>query len=89
MWLGLDDGLAAVAVTEIALHVNHKVARVWIFAAIDAPSWIANDLEYIEAWAKAEGCTELEMSGRLGWQRRLPGWRAREVVMTKELQDGR
>jgi len=72
-------------VTEIALYPRRKVCRVWLFAAVDAPAWIAGRLENIEAWAKAEGCSEIEMSGRLGWRKRLPGWAVREVMMTKEL----
>ena len=85
LWIGIDDGLKAVAVTQICVYPRRKVARVWIFAAEDAPSWIAGDLMHIEAWAKAEGCSEIEMSGRLGWRKRLPGWGVREVLMTKEL----
>lgn len=88
LWLGIDDGLKAVAVTEICVYPQKKIARVWIFAAEDAPSWIENDLGHIKAWARAEGCSELEMSGRLGWRRRLPGWGVREVLMTKELGNG-
>lgn len=85
LWIGIDDGLAAVMVTEVCVYPRRKVARVWIFAAIDAPSWIENDFGHLEAWAKAEGCSEIEMSGRLGWRKRLPGWDVREVLMTKEL----
>lgn len=89
LWVGLGpSGLEAVAVTEIAAYPGAKVARVWIFSATDAPDWIANHLGAIEEWARAEGCEQLEMSGRLGWQRRLPGWSAREIIMTKELGNG-
>ena len=34
-------------------------------------------------WGKAHGCTQMTLSGRLGWQRALKnhGWRVSGVVM--------
>ena len=39
----------------------------------------------IEEWARANGCTAMEMCGRRGWERKLKGWRATHVEMSKEL----
>jgi hypothetical protein len=36
-------------------------------------------------YARAEGCAQIEICGRPGWQRRLAGYRAVKVVIRKSL----
>jgi hypothetical protein len=86
LWLGVGiDGLEMVAVTEIQLWPGFKVARIWLLAGENIEAWIADGLPTLEAWARAEGCREIEEDGRGGWARRLPGWSVARVIMRKGL----
>ena len=45
---------------------------------LDAAPWL-------EKQARAAGCHEVEIYGRKGWERRLPEWDHRGVILRKEL----
>lgn len=38
-----------------------------------------------EQWAKSHGCTRVEIVGRRGWLRSMPGYREAFTVLVKEL----
>lgn len=42
-------------------------------------------LEHIEAWGKSVGCKRIRLTGRPGWERRLPGWTVTSKLECKEL----
>ena len=90
LWCGVGPaGLEMVAVTEIRKQPRIKTMRVWLLAGSDAPGWIVDRLSAIEEWARNAGCSRLDMLGRKGWLRRLPGWSHSHVVMSKEIAHGR
>ena len=39
----------------------------------------------LESYARAEDCARIEIAGRPGWLRRLPGYRLAKIVIAKEL----
>jgi hypothetical protein len=41
--------------------------------------------EFVQAWAKSEGCTQIEIIGRPGWARALGTGRAVATIFRKEL----
>lgn len=47
--------------------------------------WLTQCLGELEAQAKAIGITRIEIEGRRGWKRVLPGYRETRVVMEKVL----
>jgi hypothetical protein len=57
--------------------------------------WLAggdlNELkQYLPAadnYARAQGCTAVKIEGRAGWEKVLPGYTKRRVILTKELTD--
>lgn len=44
-------------------------------------------LPFIELWAKRCGMAEVEIIGRLGWERLLPDYKLRSILLTKDLSD--
>jgi hypothetical protein len=47
--------------------------------------WLAQCLAELEAQAKAMGAIRLELEGRPGWRRVLPGYREVRTVLAKDL----
>ena len=87
LWCGIERGaIAIIMVTEIRKQPRLKAMRIWLMAGSDAAQWIAARSAAIEEWAAKSGCSRLEMVGRKGWLRRLPGWSPTNVVMSKELR---
>jgi hypothetical protein len=48
-----------------------RVCRIWL-AGGDMAELTTEMLPQVEAWAKANGCTRMEIVGRKGWKRVLP-----------------
>jgi hypothetical protein len=42
-------------------------------------------IEKIEDYARAEGCSTVRVVGRKGWKRMLTDYRARRVILEKEI----
>ena len=58
-------------VTEILDFPLMRVCRIWL-AGGDMAELTTEMLPQVEAWAKANGCTRMEIVGRKGWKRVLP-----------------
>lgn len=43
-------------------------------------------MDEIEDWAKQKGCKQMHFTGRKGWARRLPDYKAIAIVMQKEIK---
>lgn len=74
-----------VAVTEIVLYPQKKVLHVFLYGGE-----LDQALEMIDsaaAWAKTQGCDNMTLSGRLGWQRVLGkhGFKPLLVTMEREI----
>jgi hypothetical protein len=87
---GLHTGehIAGVVVTEIYTAYRGQACRIW--AAVGTAESSAKDetlLLYaaIEKWARELGCVSMEIVGRKGWLRWLPGYEQTAVVMEKQL----
>lgn len=75
----------AVAITEINQSPQKRTCRIWLAAGeMDA---LVKLTERIEGWAKDEGCDQMALVGRKGWERFAPrhGWQYHATVMAKEL----
>lgn len=89
---GLHTGerIAGVVVTEVFTTPRGQQCRIW--AAVGTHENSAKDetlLLYaaIEKWAREIGCVAIEIWGRKGWLRWLPGYRQTAVVLEKELHE--
>lgn len=62
-----------------------QVLFIEICAGREMDRWLEPCLADLEAQAKAIGIVAIEIEGRRGWKRMLPGYREVRVVMEKEL----
>lgn len=89
LWVLWDDRQAKVrgaGVTEICIYPRAKTCICRLFSADDdmRAQWLPK-LGVIEEWAKAKGCDAVEVIGRPGWRRILPGYRQCHVTLRKDL----
>jgi hypothetical protein len=91
LWILARDGaIVGALVTEILRWPRRTVCRLVLAGAEDGlrDEWLAWR-GALEAWARAEGCTAMEIYGRPGWARLVPEARKRVVLewdLTKKEQ---
>jgi hypothetical protein len=73
----------AAGITAIELRPCVKVLVIFAYSGRLVSDW-QDILAAVEGWAKAEGCSAVEIQGRRGWERMLPGYR-RLTLLRKEL----
>jgi hypothetical protein len=73
-----------VVITRIENFHETRWGLVWI-AAGDGLEHVPPMLVEIEKWFRAMGCGRSEIAGRKGWQRVLPDYEFKAVVLSKEL----
>lgn len=85
LWLArAGDRLIGAVVTELRSYPRQRRCRYLLLAGEDFDRW-QHLQQDIEDWARANACTAMEMCGRRGWERKLSGWRATHVEMSKEI----
>lgn len=85
LWLAVDSPLIyAVVVTKLTKGPSGLWCSVIAAAGTDMDKW-KHLMRDIEAYARAEGCNELRLSGRPGWARVLPDFEMRYVTLGKRL----
>jgi hypothetical protein len=80
--LQIWPGKKGCAVTEIITYPRKKVLHVFLYGgeldeAVDM-------IDSAEAWGRAQGCSGLTLSGRMGWQRALAEHGFKPVLITLE-----
>jgi hypothetical protein len=90
LWLAWDgQTVHAAAVTMLAATEWRKVCEIIACGGKGMrPPWGQGWLhliEKIEDYARAEGCSAVRIVGRKGWQRMLTDYRARRVILEKEI----
>ena len=86
LWLAVENrnDIIAAAVTELHATEWRKVCVIVACGGKDMTRWIEL-IEEIEKFAQAEGCSRTRIVGRKGWERVLPGYRTRRIVLDKDL----
>jgi hypothetical protein len=86
LWLMVEDrnNILAACVTELHATEWRKVCVIVACGGKDMDRWIEL-IEEIEKFAKAEGCSRVRIVGRKGWERVLPNYRTRRIVLDKDL----
>jgi hypothetical protein len=84
MQLWIAEPLQLACLTEVILYPHQRWCRVAFAAGRDLRLCRAG-LALIEAWARAKGCVGVEIEGRAGWVRALPGYSCAQVILRKEL----
>jgi hypothetical protein len=67
------DEIVACGVTTITSYPNRKICAMPFVGGTKMREWIKAE-PLIIAWAKAQGCTQLEGYCRPGWKKVLPHW---------------
>jgi hypothetical protein len=82
LWLHVPP--TAACVTEVVDYPHARWCRIAFLAGEDL-ELCRSGIGRIEAWARAQGCAGMEIEGRAGWQRVLPGYARDDVILRKEL----
>ncbi|MGI9306715.1 MAG: hypothetical protein ACR2P5_05360 [Gammaproteobacteria bacterium] len=86
LWLIHYEGYIGALVTEIvSWPTGLKVARFVLAGGRGSKLWMQL-LPFFEEYGRNNGCRILEISGRPGWEKRLPnGWNKLAVEMEKDI----
>ena len=84
LWVHSTDqqSIDGALVTSLILTDAGKVCFIVAFSGHRA---MMQDLAMIEAFARAEGCVSIRLHGRKGWQRILPNYQLKAVVLERSL----
>lgn len=83
-WAVLDEAgeARALVLGGFVQFPRMKVLRIHSCVGIGRKAWVSL-LSEIEAFAKAQGCEQVEVICRKGWARELPDYRLTHVVMVR------
>lgn len=86
LW-GYQQGeeVKGIGVTEICEHHTGRFLRVMAIAG-DLDPVLPEIAGLVERWARDMGCVAMEINGRRGWVRVLPGYKLRAYVIEKDLR---
>ncbi|MBA4275100.1 MAG: hypothetical protein C0436_05545 [Alphaproteobacteria bacterium] len=69
LWVLADTEIEGVLITEISMYPKISIARVRHYSGPMSQPIYTMISEVVSAWAKAQGCSKLELWGRPGWER--------------------
>ncbi len=87
LWLAVrDHEVLGVVLTSIEQYPLKKVCSIDICTGSDLDEWIGN-LPIIEQWAQSNGCQEMFMMARVGYERKLKefNYQKTHVFLQKDL----
>lgn len=87
LWVAIDDGQVVAAMTvEFFFYPRDKVCRVVTMGGERMMEWLTSDtIKKFEDWAKEEGCSYIDVYGRRGWKKVLPGYEEDCVLLRKQI----
>jgi hypothetical protein len=85
LWAYHDGEFRAVVATRIYTNAVGRVCQLYICIGHDVSELLEGGYLQIERWARDIGCYAMEIVGRKGWLRALPGFAEKAVVMEKRL----
>jgi len=85
LWAIHDGDIHAVMTTQIINYPQLKVVNIFTVTGKQAETWLDLLIETVTAWAKQQGCTAMEFTGRKGWEKLLnkKGFGNTQITMTK------
>lgn len=85
LWSYYDgERYRGVIATRILPMSQGPLCSIWVCYGIDAFE-LSGMYQVIEDWARSQNCYGIEIVGRAGWERKLPGFRRTAVVLEKRL----
>jgi hypothetical protein len=85
LWIVWDgERILAAVVTTISIANDRKLCTIVACGGEQRTRWL-HLLEQIEAYARDEGCAAMVIVGRCGWERELPQYKRRSVILERTL----
>lgn len=85
LWLASDGTrIEAAATTQLCNENGRRLCVIVACGGENRSRWLPL-IAGIEDFARREGCSEMRIYGRKGWTRALSDYRARYVILTKDL----
>lgn len=86
LWVAYEEeqDIQVALVTQILIYPQHRACLLLFLGGKDRKNWLEL-LPYIEVWARQNGCTQMEIYGRKGWQKDLPSYQTDEIVYRKRI----
>jgi hypothetical protein len=88
LWLVKEphtNEIVAVITLDFAYYIKHKIGRVVTCAGYRMNEWLDQFLEEAEEWARANGCSHMDMYGRKGWKKVLKQYKEECTLFRKKL----
>lgn len=82
-------GIKGIWITRIHNTATATYGLVWIAAGTGLDAGVPKFLECTETWFREKDCEYIEIQGRKGWERVLPGYKPHAIVFRKRLTYGR
>lgn len=81
------DGTSFRGVMATRIHKTSLglMCNIWVCVGLDALELVEGSLQEVENWAKEIGCYAIEIVGREGWQKKVPGFTKKAIVLEKIL----
>lgn len=88
LWSYFDgEQYRGVVATRIHKTTIGRICSLWVCIGVDATELMDGVYREIEHWARGIGCYAMEIVGREGWQKKLPGFTRKAIVLEKRLQE--
>lgn len=85
LWVWIEAGkIEAAAVTQIIDHPLKRICAMPLIGGRFMRHWLGSEDQFI-AWAKAQGCTQIEGYCRDGWIRILKNWKKAWTTMRRDI----
>jgi len=85
LWAAIDGkNYIAICLTEVLSYPGRRSVNICGLSGQDHTRWI-DFIHEIEDAARAVGCQQVEITGRLAWRRLLPDYKQTAIVLVKEL----
>jgi hypothetical protein len=79
-----DDAVTTAAITQVITYPSCKAMNIFAVAGKGYGLW-EDWIAEVCAWAKTTGCRYVEIQGREGWKKLLPGFRETGIILIKEI----
>ena len=84
LWIGEDRDARCGVVTCLSRTTRGLVCEIWLMGGRGRRDWL-HFIQHIEECARERGCIAIELIGRKGWARVLPGYRQKAIILERTL----
>lgn len=86
LWSYFDDGeFRGVLATRMHRTSMGLICNIWVCIGFDVLEIVEGVMQEVETWARAHGCHAMEIVGRNGWEKKVPGFKRKAIVLEKVL----